>query len=107
MRYGKRSIKGASALGKRGIPAEKIGKTVAQLTKNEMQFSASVDSFMADQLMVPLVFSKEKSSYTFPELTDHVKTNLNIIEQLLGPVISIEKEENYIRAFRNENKLEV
>ncbi|MHA2171607.1 MAG: RNA 3'-terminal phosphate cyclase [Candidatus Kariarchaeaceae archaeon] len=107
MKYGKRSIKGTSALGKRGIPAEKIGKTVALLTKNEIKSSASVDYFMADQLLVPLVFSKEKSSYTIPEITDHVKTNLSIIKHLLGPVISIEDEENFIRVFRNENKLEI
>ncbi len=88
IKYMGNSLKGVSSLGKRGVRAEKIGKDVVEGVRNELHKFSSVDNYMADQLLVPLAFAPKESSYTISEETSHVNANLNVIKQILGPVIA-------------------
>ena len=85
---------GSSVLGKKSIKAEDIGERCGKLLKNEMNHLAALDQFMCDQLVVPLAFSKKGSNYSARMITDHLKTNLNVINQILDDQIEIEKKEN-------------
>ena len=82
--------KGMSILGKKGVPSENIGKQMSELVKNELS-SSGVDEHMADQLLLPLAFSKG-SQYRFQRVTDHVKVNLEILKQIIGDGLSYYKE---------------
>lgn len=89
--------KGISALGKKGVPAEKIGKEVVDKVISELATSHCIDKYLADQLIVPLVFAPPGSSYTFEKMTDHVRTNLQLVEKIVGDVLILEELENSMR----------
>ncbi len=75
------SILGASALGERGVPAEKVGNIAAEALVQELQGGGSVDVFTADQLLP--YFAIAGGEYTVRELSEHVKTNIWLIEQFI------------------------
>ena len=88
---------GISALGKKGVPAEKIGKEVADKVIRELDSDHCIDEYLADQLIVPLVFAPSGSSYTFGKMTDHVSTNLELVERIVGDVLILEEFDNCMR----------
>lgn len=83
---------GGSALGKRGLPAEKVGKDAADEIILELRAGASVDTYLADQL-IPYMALAGNSSYTVRELSLHTKTNIWVTEQFLDVNFRIEKKE--------------
>jgi len=83
---------GGSALGKRGLPAEKVGKDAADEIILELRAGASVDTYLADQL-IPYMALAGNSSYTVRELSLHTKTNIWVTEQFLDVNFKIEKKE--------------
>ena len=54
---------GGSALGERGLPAEKVGRRAAEEIVSELSSKASVDVHLADQL-IPYMALAGNSSYT-------------------------------------------
>lgn len=83
---------GGSALGKRGLPAEKVGKSAADEIIPEFRAGASVDTHLADQL-IPYMALAGDSSYTVRELSLHTATNIWITEQFLDVKFKIEEKE--------------
>lgn len=83
---------GGSALGKRGFPAEKVGKSAADEIIPELRAGASVDTHLADQL-IPYMALAGDSSYTVRELSLHTATNIWITEQFLDVKFKIEEKE--------------
>lgn len=80
---------GADALGQKGFPAENVGKTAAKRLLDAMNTNAPVDAYLADNLipflaLVGGVIRAEK-------ITDHTKTNIEIVHKFLGESILIEK----------------
>ena len=67
---------GGSALGERGFPAEKVGKSAADEIIPELRAGASVDTHLADQL-IPYMALAGNSSYT-------VRGFLFILRQISG-----------------------
>ncbi|MFV2015291.1 MAG: RNA 3'-terminal phosphate cyclase, partial [Candidatus Heimdallarchaeota archaeon] len=84
-------IKGIAFVGDSKISGEENGHLTAKETLKEIENSASVDEQLADQLLLPLAFSPPGSSYTFDKMYPHVKTNLEVIEIILGNVIQLDK----------------
>lgn len=82
---------GGSALGERGLPAEKVGKYAAEEIIPEMKAEASVDIHLADQL-IPYMALAGDSSYTVRELSQHTITNIWAAEQFLDVKFKIEEE---------------
>ena len=82
---------GGSALGERGLPAEKVGKHAAEEIISEMRTGASVDIHLADQL-IPYMALAGNSSYTVRELSLHTATNIWITEQFLDVKFKIEEK---------------
>ncbi len=82
---------GGSALGERGLPAEKVGKHAAEEIISEMSAGNSVDIHLADQL-IPYMALAGNSSYTVRELSLHTATNIWITEQFLDVKFKIEEK---------------
>lgn len=87
---------GGSALGKRGLPAEKVGKSAADEIIPELRAGASVDTHLADQL-IPYMALAGDSSYTVRELSLHTATNIWITEQFLDVKFKIEEKEGLFK----------
>jgi RNA 3'-terminal phosphate cyclase (ATP) len=69
--------KGAVALGKRGLPAEKVGRAAAQALIEERRNPGTVDVHLADQLLVYLAcYGGEYSTHT---LSMHAKTARHLL----------------------------
>lgn len=73
---------GGNALGKKGLPAEKVGRYAAEEIITELKGEGSVDKFLADQL-IPYMALAGNSSYTVEELSLHTLTNIWITELFL------------------------
>ena len=91
---------GGSALGKRGLPAEKVGRNAANEILTELRFGASVDVHLADQLIpyMGLGVGLCKSgfgSYTVRELSQHTLTNIWVTEQFLDVKFDINKTSEF------------
>lgn len=83
---------GGSALGEKGLPAEKVGKRAAEEVITELRARASVDMHLADQL-IPYMALAGDSSYTVRELSLHAATNIWVTEQFLDVKFRIEEKE--------------
>jgi len=80
--------KGASALGERGLRAEKVGAFAAEDMVAELRSRAAVDRHLADQLVPFLALAG--GSYTAPEVSRHASTNIWTVTRFLDVEISAE-----------------
>jgi RNA 3'-terminal phosphate cyclase (ATP) len=79
--------KGGSALGERGLPAERVGSLAAEELVAQLASKAAVDRHLADQLVPYLALAG--GSYTAPEVTSHASTNIWTASRFLDRVISV------------------
>jgi RNA 3'-phosphate cyclase len=73
---------GGDSLGKRGKPAEKVGEEAADNLIREIHSGASVDSYLADQLL-PWILFLPFARYKTSSVTDHCRTNMYVIEKFV------------------------
>jgi RNA 3'-terminal phosphate cyclase (ATP) len=83
---------GGGALGKRGLPAEKVGQAAAGEIIAELGSGAAVDVYLADQL-IPYMGLAGSGSFTVREVSEHTRTNIWVVEQFLDVEFRIEKQE--------------
>ena len=81
------------AIGERGKPAESVADDCADEALQFRNFEAPVDPHAADQLLLPLAFVEAASEYRPSEVTLHLRTNIDIIQQFLDRDINISAEE--------------
>jgi RNA 3'-phosphate cyclase len=85
-------ILGASALGKRGKPAERIGSEAAGELRSAIASDACVDMWMVDQLVPYMALAThrtgEPSEIKIPSLTKHAQTNIWALQIFLGVTFS-------------------
>ncbi len=81
---------GASALGRRGKPAEKVGAEAARALKRQMSTGACLDEHMADQVLPYLALAGGESAAKVAAVTDHCRTNMWVIEQFLPVRFEVE-----------------
>jgi len=74
------TILGADQLGERGVPAERVGRAAAEKLIGELSSEATLDVHMADQI-IPLL-AIYGGSFRCCEITDHIRINVAIAEQL-------------------------
>jgi RNA 3'-phosphate cyclase len=84
------TVIGASALGKRGKKAEKVGGEAAAKLLAELKTPATVDAHLGDQLIPYVALSAGRSSYICRQ-TSHTKTNLYTTEKILGKKFKIKQ----------------
>ena len=81
---------GGDALGKRGKPAEVVGREAADELLEALTTRAAVDKFLGDQLIPFLVFAGGKIRVA--EITNHLVTNVWVVERFFGKVFEVEGE---------------
>jgi len=82
--------KGSCALGKRGLPAEKVGEAAASGLVAGLRAGGDVDLHLSDQLLVYL--ARGGGSYTAPEFTLHARTMCWLLSLFGLPVTAIERD---------------
>ncbi len=86
-----RGFLGASSLGERGIPAEKVGREAAKNLYEEIRTCAAVDEHLADQLVIFMGLATESSRVLASNISSHTSTNISVVEQMLGKKFEIIK----------------
>jgi len=81
---------GASALGEKGLPAEKVGEAAGNRLKDEISSFKGVDSFLADQLLLYLGL-RPGSGLAVREVSKHCLSNRKTIEAFLPIKFTIRK----------------
>ncbi|MDH7570855.1 MAG: RNA 3'-terminal phosphate cyclase [Armatimonadota bacterium] len=79
----KQGCGGFTGLGARGKPAERVADEACTAAVSFLQSDAAVDSYLADQLALPLALASGVSRYRTPIVTEHLRTNLWVIAQFL------------------------
>lgn len=88
------SLLGASALGEKGTPAEKVGAKAADGLITELQSAGAVDIYAADQLIPYLAMFGGRLSTR--ELSLHAKTNLWLVEKFLNKKFHVDEYDNRV-----------
>jgi RNA 3'-terminal phosphate cyclase (ATP) len=85
---------GFSSLGKRGKSAESVGIEASNAFLDFHNFPSFLDPYLSDQIVIYLGLSKESSTYTTLRITQHLLTNLWVMEKFLDVKYEIEGEVN-------------
>jgi len=75
---------GSDRAGRPGRSSESIGRYVAQNFIEDVKTGAAVDRYVADQLIIYAGLAEGTTRYSIPRITEHVETNLWLIEKFLG-----------------------
>lgn len=77
-------ILGADQAGKRGRRSETIAGYVVSSLQEDLAAAATVDRHLADQLILFAALAGGETRYRIPAMTDHVESNLWLVETMLG-----------------------
>ncbi|MBI4258151.1 MAG: RNA 3'-terminal phosphate cyclase [Thaumarchaeota archaeon] len=69
---------GGDSIGKRGLPAEKVGEEAAAKFSDEYKLDVPVDHHLADMVVPILACTEGESQFTTSEVTEHLETNLHV-----------------------------
>lgn len=81
---------GADRAGKQGRSSESIGGYVARTFGEDLKTAAATDRYAADQLIIFAGLADGITRYSIPRVTDHVETNLWLIEEFLGATTRVD-----------------
>jgi len=73
-----------SSLGRKGKPAETVGREAAREMLAFVESRAALDPYITDQLVVPLSLAPGESRWTTSEVTQHLLTNLETASAFTG-----------------------
>jgi RNA 3'-phosphate cyclase len=91
------TVMGASCLGVKGLPAEKVGEKAARDLKEGISSEGSLDEYAADQI-IPFAFLAEgTTSFRTAELSPHAKTNLWVAQQLVNRKVTVQEERRSVK----------
>jgi RNA 3'-phosphate cyclase len=74
---------GGDSLGKKGKPAEKVGREAARQLSDELSTGHAVDSHLCDMLVPYMAVAEGESSIGVTEVTSHLETNIWVVEKML------------------------
>jgi RNA 3'-terminal phosphate cyclase (ATP) len=80
---------GASSLGARGLPADKVAEAAVAELLAFVDNGAAVDHHLADQLLIPMALAHGRSSLTTNRLTLHTLTNADLLRRWLDVTVNI------------------
>ncbi|GAI92546.1 unnamed protein product, partial [marine sediment metagenome] len=84
-------IIGADRAGEPRRTSEDIGRYVARNLIEDLATGATVDRYLADQLIFYAALADGVSQYRIPRLTEHIETNLWLVESILGAKTKVNK----------------
>jgi len=85
--YGETSLGsriGSDRAGRPGRSSESIGRYVAESFVEDVKTGAAVDRYIADQIIIYAGLAEGVTRYSIPRISEHVETNLWLIEEFLG-----------------------
>lgn len=85
---------GFSALGRKGLPSDKVAEAAVAETLAFVDNKAMVDRHLADQLLLPLALSHGHTRFTTDHLTLHTITNAELLRRWLDVTIDINGDLN-------------
>jgi RNA 3'-terminal phosphate cyclase (ATP) len=89
-----RGLAGFTGLGRRGKPMEEVAREAAEPMAEFLAAGADVDEHLADQLVLPLCFSKGPSRYRTWKSSEHLRTVIWVIRQFLDVGLTLEEAED-------------
>lgn len=69
--------------------SEEIGSYVARSLIDDLSTGATVDRYLADQLIIYAALGDGVSQYRIPTMTEHVDTNLWLVQSMLGAGVEV------------------
>ena len=87
-----RGVASFSGLGERGKPAERVADEVCSNLIEFLENGASVDAHLADQMLLPAALSGKSSRFSTMKITNHLRTNVQVVETFLDVKIRIDEE---------------
>jgi RNA 3'-terminal phosphate cyclase (ATP) len=91
-----RTRAGFSALGRQGLPAERVAEIAIEELLNFHGTETPVDRFLADQLLLPAALGSGTSQYRVAQISKHLITNAWAIEQFGLARITIDEKDRII-----------
>jgi RNA 3'-terminal phosphate cyclase (ATP) len=85
---------GFSSLGARGKRAEAVADEAYQALANFLKLDAAIEPFLADQLILPMALAKGESRFTTSQITQHLTTNIWLVQQFLPVQFEVNGAEN-------------
>ena len=95
------SLAGFGALGRLGLPADKVAEIACQELLNFHKTNAPVEEHLADQLLLPAALGSETSQYRVAEISTHLTTNAWVIHQFGIASITIDEVEGVVTVTPN------
>jgi len=86
----RRGRAGFSALGRRGVPAERVADEAVEDLLAYLAAGAALDQHLADQLVPFLALAGAPSSYTCPAVSGHLATVAWVVEQFLPTRVAVD-----------------
>jgi len=83
---------GANALGARGKRAEEVGEEAASALIRQLSSGAALDEWMGDQILPFLAMAGGESTISTARITEHLRTNLWVINHFLPIETQIREE---------------
>lgn len=87
---------GFGALGRVGLPAEKVAQLACEELLQFHNTGAPVDEHLADQLLLPAALAKNESQYKVAEISTHLTTNAWVIEQFGLAKVTVDEAEKIV-----------
>jgi RNA 3'-terminal phosphate cyclase (ATP) len=86
---------GSDQAGKPGRRSEKIAHSVVASLFEDLDTKATTDRHLADQLILFAALAGGTSEYLIPRMTEHIESNLWLVEKILG--VKSELSKNHLR----------
>jgi len=83
-------ILSADRAGAPGRRSEAIGRFVANSLIEDIESGATVDRHLADQVILYAALADGTTEFSVPFMTDHVETNLWLVQELLGCGVEVD-----------------
>ena len=90
-------IIGADAIGELRKMSEAVGKEAAQRLNTELLVKPTVDIYLADMLIPYMALAKGKSAFLARTVSEHIESNIWLMEKMLNVKFTIEKVNNLYR----------
>jgi RNA 3'-terminal phosphate cyclase (ATP) len=91
------ALLGADQAGALRRRAESIGRFVAHALLNDLDTGAAVDRHLADQMIIFAALAAGTSAFCIPQATDHVHTNIWLVETILGARARLQGQQLHIQ----------
>jgi RNA 3'-phosphate cyclase len=90
-------IVGEDSIGQLKKMAEVVGKEAAQTLVTELNSKPTVDGFLSDMLIPYMALTSGRSAFITRTITEHIESNIWLMEKMLNAKFSIEKVNSLYR----------